>query len=60
MGRSLKLDLFVESHVFVLPTYYLFEGQPIGIIEAYAAGCVVVTTRHSNICDIFSGSINGI
>ena len=54
-----KQQLFAEAHVFCLPTYYPYEGQPISILEAYAAGCVVVTTDHSGIFDIFSDGING-
>lgn len=53
-----KRQLFVDAHVFCLPTA-LFEGQPISILEAYAAGCVVVTTGQSGIRDIFTDGING-
>jgi glycosyltransferase involved in cell wall biosynthesis len=54
-----KRDLFAQAHLFCLPTYYAYEGQPISILEAYAAGCVVVTTAHSGIPDIFRDGING-
>jgi glycosyltransferase involved in cell wall biosynthesis len=54
-----KAALLAKSHVFCLPTYYAFEGQPISILEAYAAGCVVITTDHSGIFDIFEPGING-
>jgi glycosyltransferase involved in cell wall biosynthesis len=54
-----KRELFCKSHIFCLPTYYPFEGQPISIIEAYATGCVVVTTNHSGIPSIFSNFKNG-
>ena len=37
-----------------MPTYYPYEGQPISIIEAYAMGCVVISTNHSGIPYIFS------
>lgn len=53
-----KADLFKNAHVFFLPTYYPFEGQPISILEAYASGCVVVTTMHSGIPDVFT-NLNG-
>ena len=56
---SQKRSLLERAHVFCLPTYYPFEGQPISILEAYAAGCVVVTTDHSGIGDVFSHSVNG-
>lgn len=35
-----------ESHFFLLPTYYVFEGQPTAILEALAYGTVPVVTRH--------------
>lgn len=54
-----KRDLYAKSHVFCLPTYYPFEGQPISILEAYATGCVVITTNHSGIPFVFKGGVNG-
>ena len=42
-----------------MPTYYPFEGQPISILEAYATGCVVITSDHSGIPYIFSDKKNG-
>lgn len=53
-----KKRLFSKAHVFCLPTVY-FEGQPISILEAYASGCVVVTTVRGGIGDIFTNNING-
>lgn len=55
-----KRKLFCESHIFCLPTYYPFEGQPISILEAYATGCAVITTYHSGIPFIFSDKVNGL
>lgn len=55
-----KKLLLNNSNVFCLPTYYEYEGQPISILEAYAAGCAVITTNHAGIGDIFSNKINGI
>jgi len=54
-----KKALYNESHVFCLPTYYPYEGQPISLLEAYATGCVVVTTEHSGIPDVFTDGVNG-
>ena len=54
-----KKELYINSHIFCLPTYYPFEGQPISILEAYATGCVVVTTNHSGIPYIFKHLDNG-
>lgn len=53
-----KRMLFHQAHVFCLPTAHL-EGQPISILEAYAAGCVVVASGQPGIHDIFAPGING-
>jgi glycosyltransferase involved in cell wall biosynthesis len=57
-GRS-KQDLFQNAHVFCMPTYYPYEGQPFSIIESMANGCFLITTNHSGIVDIFKDNING-
>lgn len=54
-----KRELLRHAHLFCLPTYYPYEGQPISILEAYAAGCAVATTDHSGIFDIFTPAENG-
>lgn len=54
-----KQALLSGAHVFCLPTYYSFEGQPISILEAYAAGVAVITTDHSGIFDTFEDGVNG-
>ena len=54
-----KKKLFNDAHVFCLPTSY-FEGQPVSILEAYASGCVVLTTGKEGIKDIFENNINGL
>lgn len=56
---GLKQKLLAEAHVFCLPTYFPYEGQPISIIEAYASGCCVVTTNHAGIFDVFTPGKNG-
>jgi glycosyltransferase involved in cell wall biosynthesis len=54
-----KKSLYLSSHIFCLPTYYPYEGQPVSILEAYATGCAVITTEHGGILDIFKDNING-
>jgi glycosyltransferase involved in cell wall biosynthesis len=54
-----KKKIYENSHIFCLPTYYPFEGQPFCIIEAYANACVVLTTYHSGIPYVFKDKING-
>lgn len=44
-----KDEAFALSNVFVLPTYYINEGQPVSIIEAMAYGCVPVVTEYRHI-----------
>lgn len=51
---DLKYTVLKEGNVFVLPTYYKMEGQPISILEALATGNIIVTTSHGGIPDIIS------
>lgn len=54
-----KSNLLLESNVFVFPTYYAMEGQPISILEAMATGNIILTTNHAGIPDIFENKKNG-
>lgn len=54
-----KREMYLKSHIFCLPTYYPYEGQPISIIESYATGCVAMVTMHSGIPQIFEPGKNG-
>lgn len=55
-----KKKLLLDSDIFILPTYYSNEGQPISILEAYVNGCAVITAENTGgIKDIFKDSING-
>lgn len=74
--RDNELDEFVTYHgivsgkeknnlldlctVFILPTKYPNEGQPISILEAMGNGMVIVTTNHAGIPDIVQDRHNGI
>jgi hypothetical protein len=49
-----KEALFRQAHVFVLPTRYPVEAQPLTILEALASGCAVVTTRAGEIASTVS------
>lgn len=54
-----KLSVLQDAHVFVLPTYYNNEGQPISIIEAMAFGNVVVSTPYRAIPDLVEDGVTG-
>lgn len=59
VGGADKAALLGRTHVLCLPTS-LFEGQPVSILEAYAAGCVVLATDTGGIRDVFRDGQNGI
>ena len=40
-----KEQLMRQAHIFVLPSYYKTEAQPISILEALASGCAVITSK---------------
>jgi glycosyltransferase involved in cell wall biosynthesis len=58
VDNSQKQEFLLKAHAFCLPTSHL-EGQPISILEAYASGCVVLTTCPPGILDIFTSGVNG-
>lgn len=55
-----KRDLLKKCYIFVLPTRYPNEGQPISILEAMGNGMFVVTTNHAGIPDMVRDEVNGI
>lgn len=59
VGKTEKTTLFTWANIFVLPTYYTMEGQPISILEAMATGTAILTTPHAGIPDIFIDGKNG-
>jgi len=44
-----KAVLFREAELFVLPTRYAVEAQPLVLLEAMASGCAIVTTQAGEI-----------
>ncbi|MCG1035340.1 glycosyltransferase [Polaribacter sargassicola] len=54
-----KKALLNWSNVFVLPTFYKMEGQPISILEALATSNVIISTNHAGISDIIEDKKNG-
>lgn len=41
-----KANAFLKSHVFLLPSYFKFEGQPVSVLEAMAYGSVPIVTKY--------------
>jgi glycosyltransferase involved in cell wall biosynthesis len=44
-----KAALFRNTELFVLPTRYAVEAQPLVLLEAMASGCAIITTRAGEI-----------
>ena len=53
-----KISLFRKAHLFCFPSMFR-EAQPLSILEAYAAGCAVLTVESGGIKDIFTDNRNG-
>jgi glycosyltransferase involved in cell wall biosynthesis len=47
-----KSALFRQADIFVLPTRYSVEAQPLVLLEAMATGCAIITTRIGEIATI--------
>jgi glycosyltransferase involved in cell wall biosynthesis len=54
-----KAKLFASADIFILPTFYPYEGHPWVIIEAMAAGLPIVTTDQGCIRESVIDGING-
>ncbi|MEM7530788.1 MAG: glycosyltransferase family 4 protein [Chloroflexota bacterium] len=58
MGAQ-KQQLLQQTHAFILPTTYPWEGQPISIIEALAFATPVIATAHRGIPEQVIDDYNG-
>lgn len=47
-----KKKLLQDTEIFLLPTYYPNEGQPISVIEAMACGQLCITTEIGGVKDV--------
>uniref|UniRef100_A0A7C4YHV1 Glycosyltransferase family 1 protein n=1 Tax=candidate division WOR-3 bacterium TaxID=2052148 RepID=A0A7C4YHV1_UNCW3 len=54
-----KWKLLSDAHIFVFPTYYFAEGQPLVILEAMMAGLPVISTRRGCLKNMIKEGING-
>jgi glycosyltransferase involved in cell wall biosynthesis len=59
-GSAEKWDALHAADIFVLPTQYPIEGQPIALIEAMICGCPIVATRFRCIPSIVEHGVNGL
>ncbi|MEO5998472.1 MAG: glycosyltransferase family 4 protein [Chitinophagaceae bacterium] len=59
VGGKDKWDALNNSDVFLLPSLHS-EGMPIAMIEAMAAGCVVIVTDVASIKSVIDNNFNGI
>ncbi|MHU86523.1 glycosyltransferase, partial [Escherichia coli] len=55
-----KNDLLKLGDIFILPTYYHVEGQPISIIEAMSFRNAIISTNYRSIPDIVYEGRNAI
>jgi len=51
-----KAKCFIRSNAFLLPSYYIFEGQPTAILEALSYGSVPIVTNYRLIPDMVTDS----
>lgn len=54
-----KNKLFLDNQYFILPTYYVNEGQPVSVIEAMAYGLVPIVTNYRHLPNMVDKT-NGI
>ncbi len=45
MGEQ-KAQAFLNANVFLLPSYFKFEGQPVSVLEAMAYGAIPIVTKY--------------
>lgn len=52
-------NIYKKAHLFVLPTYYKIEAQPLSIIESFNSGTPVISTHHASIPEMVTENQNG-
>jgi glycosyltransferase involved in cell wall biosynthesis len=55
-----KEELYREADLFLFPTRYLGENQPVNLIEAMAFGLPIVTTRWRSLPEMFPPDYPGL
>jgi glycosyltransferase involved in cell wall biosynthesis len=54
-----KYDIFATADIFVLPTYFVYEGHAVSSVEALAAGLPIVCTDHGALNESVRDGWNG-
>ena len=54
-----KINFLKKSDIFILPTFYMNEGQPISIIEAMATSNAIISTKFRSIVDLINDGKEG-
>lgn len=55
-----KDSVLSDSDIFILPTYYSTEAQPLSVLEAMSYGKLVIATNHRALEDIIIDGVNGL
>lgn len=56
-----KMNILINSDIFVLPSWYPVEGQPLSIIEAMSCGLPIISTKNVGaIEEVVTDGFNGI
>lgn len=58
--RTAKEQQFRQAHIFLLPTSYPWEGQPLSIIEALAFSTPVISCHHKGIPELIKAEESGL
>ena len=59
LDKTRKYELLKESDIFSLPSIFKSEAVPLAIIEAMAAGCVIVVYNHKYLPKLVTHKVNG-
>lgn len=57
-GREELSRIMAETDIFVMSS--VLEGQPLGVVEAMAYGCPIVTTSVGGIPELIQDGVNGL
>lgn len=58
LKSSEKYSVLDKSDIFLLPSIY-GEGLPMAILEAMAAGCVVIASEMASVASVINNGVNG-